>query len=260
MTRRPAATPRRGGVRTSAAAVIRAERRFRARRRAGRRRAIRPAVVVATVVTLVVGVGWAALGSSLFAVQKVTVQGTSRLSVDAVLAAADVPMGESLLRISPTGIQRRVARLPMVAQVQVVRAWPHRLTIRVAERRPVAVVETPSGAVLLDRTGVAFATQPAAPPGLVPVELSEPVPGPGAPEARAAMQVLTTLPPRLRRQVATVRADSPDAVSLRLTGGRTVMWGSPADPATKLAVLKVLLRRHRATHYDVSTPGVAVTS
>jgi cell division protein FtsQ len=216
-------------------------------------------VLVAAVVTLVVGVGWTLLGSSVLAVQRVTVQGTSRLSAAAVLAAADVPRGESLLRVSPAAIERRVARLPAVAQVRVVREWPHRIAIRVTERRPVAVVMTPAGAVLLDRTGVAFATQPTTPAGLVPVELSQPVPGPGAGEARAAMQVLSALPPRLRRQVETVRADSPDAVTLRLRRDRTVVWGSADDTAAKLAVLRVLMRTHKATRYDVSTPGVAVT-
>jgi cell division protein FtsQ len=113
--------------------------------------------------------------------------------------------------------------------------------------------------VLLDRTGVAFATVPTAPPGLVPVVVSQPVPGPGDAAARAAMQVLATLPARLRRQVETVRADSPDGVTLRLRRDRTVVWGSPAESTTKLAVLRVLLRTHKATRYDVSTPGVAVT-
>lgn len=239
------------------AAVVRAERRFRARRRARRRRAVRPAVVAAAVVTVVVGVGWTLLGSSVLAVRRVSVEGTSRLSSAEVLATADVPLGRSLLRIDPGAIRRRVATLPQVAAVTVSRSWPHGLVIRVTERRPAAAALTGNGAVLLDATGVAFATVPSPPSGLVTVRLGAPVPGPGAADARAAMQVLAVLPPRLRDRVETVAAPTPESVSLQLRGDRTVVWGSPDEAATKVAVLRVLLR-HKASRYDVSTPGVAV--
>ena len=53
-------------------------------------------------------------------------------------------------------------------------------------------------------------------------------------------------------------AATPDDVSLVLTGGRTVVWGSAADSAEKARVLRLLLRRH-ADRYDVSVPDVAVT-
>jgi cell division protein FtsQ len=73
------------------------------------------------------------------------------------------------------------------------------------------------------------------------------------------MAVVAALPHGLRRQVRLVRATSPYGVSLQLSGDRTVVWGSPADSAAKLVVLRTLLRHHRAHVYDVSTPGVAVT-
>lgn len=247
-------------VRPTGAGVVRAELRFRARRRALRLRALRPAVVVAAAVTVVVGVGWTALGSGMFAVERVRVDGASTLSADSVLRAADVPIGRSLFLLDTTAVRRRVARLPQVASVTVTPSWPHRVVIRVVERRPAAVVRTPEGAVLLDATGVAFLVLPLAPAGLVPVHLAAPVPGPGDAQARAAMAVLATLPPALRARVQSLSAQSPDDVWFRLPGNRTVVWGSPANPRTKLAVLQVLLRRHpRVVRYDVSTPGVAVT-
>lgn len=242
------------------AGVVRAELRFRARRRALRLRALRPAVVVAAVVTVVVGVGWTALGSGMFAVQRVSVEGTSRLSPGIVLRAADVPLGGSLFLLDTTAVRRRVARLPPVARVTVTASWPHRVVIRVEERRPAAIVNTPDGDVLLDATGVAFSVVSSDPAGLLPVHLAATVPGPGDADARAAMAVVATLPAQLRARVQSVSAASPDAVSFRLRGNRTVVWGSPENPRTKLAVLQLLLRRHpKVVRYDVSTPGVAVT-
>ena len=47
-------------------------------------------------------------------------------------------------------------------------------------------------------------------------------------------------------------------MTFRLARGATVVWGTAADGAEKLAVLAALMRGP-ATTYDVSTPGVAVT-
>ncbi|MDQ1696351.1 MAG: cell division protein FtsQ [Frankiaceae bacterium] len=240
------------------ATVVGAQRRFVARRRAGRRRAARPLILVlAGLITLGAG-GWLALNSSLVAVRTITVEGTSRLVVADVMRVAAVRRGTSLFRLDSSAVARRVARIPAVAHVEVARNWPHGVVISVTERTPVAVVRGPTGAVLLDRVGVAFDTEAEPPPGLVNVQLSAPVPGAGDPAARAALQVLGALPTGVRRRVATVQAPSPFAVTLVLNGGRTVVWGSAADSTTKAAVLHALLHRH-ARVFDVSTPDVVVT-
>jgi cell division protein FtsQ len=72
------------------------------------------------------------------------------------------------------------------------------------------------------------------------------------------MRVFATLPDRLRQQVHGVQAPSTTNVRLQLRDGRTIVWGSPTDNATKVAVLRSLLRRS-ARVYDVSTPDVVVT-
>lgn len=240
------------------AAVIAAQRRFRARRLARRRRAVRPLLLLVAVAVTITALGWVALNSSLFAIRTVTVEGTSRLTVAQVLAAARVPRGTSLVRLDPGTVQHRVARLPAVAQVEVRRRWPHGLVISVTERTPAAVVGAGTGVELVDRTGVAFASAPTAPPGLVSLQVSGPVPGTGEADTRAAMQVLGALPAGVRRRVITVAAPTPDEVRLDFRDGSTVVWGSAADSATKVAVLRALLHR-RAHFYDVSTPSIAVT-
>lgn len=240
------------------AAVVSVTSRLRERRRAERVHTVRTLVLVAVALAVVAGTGWVALNSSLVAVREVTVEGTSRLSVAQVLAAADVRGGQSLFRVDPAAVAARVRRLPAVGAVDVTREWPHRVVISVTERRPAAVVAESGGATLLDATGVPFARVDHAPPGLVPVSLGAPARGDGADEARAAMAVLAELPARVRRQVEQVRAPSPISVSLDLRGGRRVVWGSPADSGRKVTILLALLRRP-AQVYDVSTPDVVVT-
>jgi cell division protein FtsQ len=237
--------------------VVNAQRRFQSRRR----RLPAPLLIVAAaVVALVVG-GWLVANSSLVDVREVTVEGTSRLTTEQVLDAARVTGGGSLVLLDSAAIERRVARLRPVAAVTVTRHWPHDVVIRVVERRPVAVVNSPGQPMLLDATGVAFAPAGAghdAGQALVEVQVDEPVPGAGETDARAAMQVLATLPPTLRSRVTEMRAPTPSQVRLQLRDGRTVVWGSPTDNATKVAVLRSLLRRD-ARFYDVSTPDVVVT-
>lgn len=257
--------------------LVRAERRFAARRRADRRRAAVP-LLVAAIVTTVVGVTtWVALASPVLRLQSVVVRGlsvnvTSRLAgltERDILAAARAPLGRSLVQVSPGQIRSRVAALAPVADVRVRRLWPHRLEIDVVERVPVAAVAASStGAVtLVDGDGVPFAVQAAAPvtPKLLDLRVAAPLsPGddkqsPGAAQARAAIAVWQGLPTALRRQVGWVSANSADDVSFGLPGGRTVVWGSPSQRGDKLAVLALLL--HAKAHvYDVSTPAVAVTS
>jgi cell division protein FtsQ len=259
--------------------LVRAERRFAARRRADQRRAAVPLLVAAIVTTVLGVVVWVALASPVLQLRSVVVRGlsvnaTSRLeepslTVRDVLAAARVPLGKSLVQVSPGPIRSRVAALAPVADVRVRRLWPHQLEIDVVERVPVAAVTASStGAVtLVDGDGVPFAVQSAAPATAKLLELRLPgsiTPGdasqaPAVVEARAALTVWRGLPSALRRQVAWVSADSADDVSFGLAGGHTVVWGSAAQRSDKLAVLALLL--HTKAHvYDVSTPSIAVTS
>lgn len=239
-------------------AVVWAQRRFRTRRRLESRRWLTRSLIALVILTAVGITGWFLANSSAFALRYVTVEGTSRLTATQVLSAAAVHEGTSLFRVDPGAVARRVEGLTPVATASVARKWPHGLVIHVTERRPAGVVVTDAGAELIDATGVAFASVPTAPRGLVSVEVSAPVPGPGDAAARVAMHVLGQLPASVRPLATAVVARSVNAVSVRLSDGRMIVWGSDADAATKAAVLRTLMR-HRAQVYDVSTPSVAVT-
>jgi cell division protein FtsQ len=233
--------------------------RFLAWRRERRRRYLRPLVVLVVVGCVGALAAWVALGSSMFALRTVTVGGVARVTTGQVLDRAALPQGRSLLLIDPAAVAKRIETLPPVATVKVTRHWPHGLVITVTERRPVAAVAGTSGWQLVDINGVAFATVGSPPPGLIPVHVGEPMSAGGADDAHAALRVYRALPKSLRSQVVQLQAVSPGSVTFQLRNGREVVWGSPTDNARKLAVLRALLARH-AVRYDVSAPGVAVTS
>src|SRR5439155_1299528 len=109
-----------------------------------------------------------------------------------------------LFLLDTSAIRRRVARLPQVAHVAVAASWPHRVVIRITERHPAAVAETPAGEVLLDGRGVAFATVATASAGLGPVPRGDGVPGPHrrpGPTVRVSLRVDITITVYLRVRV-----------------------------------------------------------
>ena len=81
----------------------------------------------------------------------------------------------------------------------------------------------------------------------------------GSAALRATLDVLDALPVQVRAQVREVRAASLEQVTLRLTRGRTVEWGSAERSERKAAVLAVLLTR-KARVYDVSAPDSPTTT
>ena len=132
---------------------------------------------------------------------------------------------------------------------------PGTVLLEVSERSPVAAHVGADGVRLLDATGVAFATAPAVPDGMLRIEVDRPAPG--DPATTAALDVAADLPPDLRARVAGVAAASAASVTLELADGRTVVWGSPGDTATKAAAVLAMLPMPGST-FDVSAPGVAV--
>ena len=190
----------------------------------------------------------------MLGVRTVAVTGVGRvLAADQVRAAAAVPDREPLARVDTGAVADRVRALPGVARVAVSRSWPGTVRIAVTERRGVAVVRRGGVGWFIDGTGVVFQRHPAGRRTLPLLQV--PAASPGDPATVAALAALTALPAEVAKQVTTVHAPTPESVTLTLTEGRAVLWGSAEQPAAKAAVLTALLRRP-GTRYDISSPTV----
>lgn len=225
------------------------------RSRARWRWRLRIALVLLLLLGLAAGAGWVLLGSGVFAVKAVEVTGVDRLTASEVTARADIPEGEPLATLDAAGVQRRVGMLAPVFSVEVARRWPGTVLINVTERTAAAVRARGTSWELVDRTGVAFATVQRRPRELALI--SAPVDqGPAA--LKVALDVLAGLPADVRDQVRQVRAADAEHVSIKLTRGRSVVWGGPDRSERKSAVLSALLTR-KARVYDVSAPDIPTT-
>jgi cell division protein FtsQ len=149
-------------------------------------------------------------------------------------------------------VAERVATIRRVATARVQREYPSTLRITIVERVPVVVKDYPDGPHLFDRDGVDFATGPP-PPNMPYLEADNP--GPSDPATKAALEVMTALPPDVAGQVARVSAPSVAAVTLTLADGREVVWGTTERTDEKAQKLAALLTQPGHT-YDLSSPDL----
>ncbi|NYG56228.1 FtsQ-type POTRA domain-containing protein [Nocardioides perillae] len=239
------------------AVTARTRRRFVRRRWARRWLAWRPVLVGALLLGAVAGATWLALFSSHLAVAEIEVEGAALLSEAEVRAATGAVTGTPLARVDLAAVEERVEQLTPVLEAEVTRGWPQALRVRVTERTPVAVVELAGSLRGMDADGVLFRRYDRAPAGLPRVV----VPAGTRTEAVVeAARVVGALPDALSSRVERVEVETVDAISLRLRGGRRVVWGSADDSAAKVRVVDALLTAvPGARTYDVSVPGQPTT-
>lgn len=196
-----------------------AERRREVRDERRRARLRRTLTVLALLVLL--GAGYAIERSPLVALSEIQVSGTDRLDPDEIIAAADLELGTSTLRLDLGEAEARVRALPVVGQVEARRVDPLTVRITVVERVPLLVAASGPDRVLIDGDGIVIAVGDEA--GLVPILLpaGAELPAPGErvttlPALAAAHTIHRQLPPALRQRVARLEAHGPEEVDVRL--------------------------------------------
>ncbi|MEU8649104.1 FtsQ-type POTRA domain-containing protein [Streptomyces sp. NPDC048737] len=234
-------------------------------RRLGPRR-LRVIVIIALAVVLLgAGVGWLLYGSQWLRVERVSVSGTAVLTPAQVREVAAVPVGSPLVSVDTGAIEERLReKLRRIDSVAVTRSWPDGIGLKVTERTPVLLVQKGRKFIEVDDGGVRFATVSRAPKG-VPLLEVELAPSSSAAASlrrfgedrlvREAVRTAGALPPAVARAARVVKVRSYDDISLELSGGRTVAWGSAEDGAAKGRTILALMKASPdARHFDVSVP------
>ncbi|MFF9348630.1 cell division protein FtsQ/DivIB [Streptomyces sp. NPDC014734] len=235
----------------------------------GRRRLGRRQLILIGVLVLLLGSGtvWVLYGSSWLRVEQVETTGVDVLTPAEVEAAASVPIDAPLVSVDTDAIADRLLRkVPRIDSVDVVRSWPHGIGLKVTERKPVLLMKKGTKFVEVDAKGVRFATVDTS-PGRVPLLVLTPDRSASlrrfgsARLVREAVRVAGGLPDRVARDTEVVRVTSYDSISLELTRGRTVNWGSGEDGPVKAKVLTALMKTApKAGHFDVSAPTAPAAS
>jgi cell division protein FtsQ len=129
---------------------------------------LRPLLAAVALVALPAGlVAWV-LTAPLFRLRQVEVGGPARRVPGGWVRQALAPLaGENLVRLSLAETAGRIHRNPWIESVEIVKELPDRLRVKVAERRPVALLRIGGELVYADSEGRAIA------PVATPAELEE---------------------------------------------------------------------------------------
>ncbi|MFT3943111.1 MAG: cell division protein FtsQ/DivIB [Ancrocorticia sp.] len=239
-----------------------------ARRReklAERRRLILKRIVI---VVLTVALGsfatWALFFSSLFALRqdKIEVAGLSGspyLTNEQVTESLLPLVGTPLPRLTEKSVSGRLTSdYSIVKSVDLSRHFPRGVGVEVTLREPVACLMEGGACHAIDTEGVILDLAPEQTQGLPQLTLAAGQDAAGD-AAEAMIDVLAALPDHTRAKVASIEVSESAQITLKLSDGATVAWGTSGNNEFKSQVLEIILKQE-ASRYDVSAPSAPVTS
>lgn len=205
---------------------------------------------------LLIGGSIAAAYSPLFAVQKITVAGATTLDPAAIEGALSDQLGTPLALVDSSRVKAALLAFPLIETYALEARPPHDLTVRIVERTPVGVIRSEAGYTLVDAAGVALSTTSDQPAGQPVIDAQG---GVDSEAFRSAGLVVRSLPADVRAGLTGVSASTADDVTLTLSSGLTVVWGSAEKSVLKAAALSAtMIANPGAETIDVTSPDVAV--
>jgi POTRA domain, FtsQ-type len=222
----------------------------------------RPLVVVLAAVAFVgagIGAYMLARQTSLFALNRIEVEGAPPGVAAEIRSNLDAYRGESLVRFDSREASRKLSAVAEVAAARFDRAFPHTLKVRVQLERPVAVLRQGPEAWLVSASARVLRKlerpYPRLPriwvPRSVDIAVNSTLAGPGA---RGVAAVAPLGPLRVGadvRQVLTADGE----LTLVLASGTQLRLGDSGDIRLKLSIAKQLIPLTPGAGYvDVSVP------
>jgi cell division protein FtsQ len=246
------------GVAERVKADPRITRRRAAVERARSRRFRWRAVAIAVAALLV----WVTLWSPLFKFDGVEVRGGRHVSASAVSKVAGLDSDDNLLTLDQQRIVDAVESIPWVRSVRVQRRLPGTIRVVVHERRPAMVLTTPGGKWRIDREGRVLGRGDASRtlPSIATGTTGHVEPGDeiAAPQVRAAVRAVGSMPAALRKRIRAVFAASAERITFSLHRGPDVRYGAAERLHDKNAVLTAVLDRLRISGHDPAYIDVRV--
>lgn len=208
-------------------------------------------------------------GSVLFDLQSVNVTGNTAVPAAEILRRIGLVPGDSVFRVNAGRIRQSVLQDPRVDDATVAMAFPHRVTISVHERSPVAALRIPGGYVLLAADAVVIGRTRAPGPYLpLEVERLASLPlgaGTIVPSARVRLgaAAASVLPDPLRAAAVALRVDADDEIVIRTREGVEVRVGGRVGMLERLALVPDVLaavraRGMRVRYVDLRFPGSVI--
>lgn len=212
------------------------------------------------VVALLVAFGALIRFVPIITISSFEVRGATHTSQQDIIEAAGLQAGDNMAAVNTGAAARAVVKLPWVRKATVSRDWPRKIVIDVTEATPTFYVDD-GGIQVYDEAGAFVATVSAVDPATTGAALKLAGPIPEDEDLRAAVgaiahAIATELP---GVSVDHLAAANQAAVSMVLTDGRTVMWGTTEDLESKVEAVKIVLSRE-GKNWNVSNPAQVTVS
>jgi cell division protein FtsQ len=208
----------------------------------------------------------AARETSVFAIDRIEVQGVSPGIAARVRSALQPLTGSSLIGFEETDGNRRLASVPMVAAASYDRDFPHTLRVTVVAEVPIALLRRGHDAWVASDSArvlrkVSAPHLPDLPRIWLPANADPLVGAVLADESATTVRALAAMREvRLPVPIRSVRVVDREA-SMTLASGVEVILGTPSELALKLAVVaRILPLAPDASYLDVSVPERAVAT
>jgi cell division protein FtsQ len=198
---------------------------------------------VAKVILRVQGAVAAPFTDAGFAVREVTVAGEERTTPESASAALALAKGGSIFSVRPDAARARLLMLPWVADAEVRRHFPDKVTVRLIEKRPFAIWKTGNELSVVERSGAVITKVQENLFGHLPV-----IAGAGAPEAAAPMIDALAKGKAIQARLVAIERVGERRWDLHLAGGVTVRlpeegWERQLLELERLIVEKGVLER-----------------
>lgn len=208
------------------------------------------AIAVAFIVTgSAIGFGSYELwGSSLLELRRVEVAGNQRVAKEELVRASELRRGQHLLSLSTNRVVSAVETIPWVEHARAERIIPSTVRITVIERTPVALVSSGARRFLIDEEGVILDEGSNEFVIINDLPIAAVVPGARvrAPSFRESLGVWRDFDDSLREQVEFISAASIDRITVRLSGGVSILYGAHEQVEEKnFAIMAVLEQAKR---------------
>lgn len=221
----------------------------------------RLAAALAVIAVVAAGI-WVVWFSPIFALNanNLTITGSSDDFDDsAVVAQVEAQAGIPLLRVDLAAIEAAAAEDPAVLEAEASLDWPTGVQVEITRRVPVFAVEHGSTYDYVATDGVTVSSGNASVGDLLILSMDGYGTDRAAEQIELAVAVYSNLGEDLLEQVESLKVTG-RSVSLLLTSGATVVWGTEADSDLKGQILDLLVAEVSASTYDVSDPSRPVTT
>lgn len=220
--------------------------RLRRRRKAVERSRKRKTFVKLAALAALIVVVWAVMWSPLLNVRHLELRGVQHTTSEEVLEATDLGSSTNILRVSTDVVQERIETLPWVKKASVARVLPGTLRIKIEERKPALALSMGAAHWMVDESGRVLAAGKGEDlPVLAGADVEGIEPGMNIEvhQLVGGLRVYRSLSDDVRSRVAAIFAPTPERITLALTDGSQVRYGSAELLAAKSNVLRSLLAR-----------------